>query len=86
MRSYLRNMVFACVMSLCLPMSAHATHENNQHPDLYENQQPVYVMNQAPRIHGYSSSQHSYTDEYWLIGSFLASLTGLIILVRFLHR
>ena len=86
MKSYLRNIVIACVMSICLSMSAHATHENNQHPGSYDNQQPILVMNQTTQLHGYSSSQHPYTDEYWLMGSFLVSLTGLIILVRLLHR
>jgi hypothetical protein len=86
MKSYLRNMVLACVMSLCLSISALATHENNQHSGPYDNQRPILVMNQAAQIPGYSSSQHPYTDEYWLFGSFLAGLTGLIILIRFLHR
>lgn len=81
MKLYLRNTVFACVMSLCLPISAHAMHENNKHSDPYNNQQPILVMNQAAQI-----PEHPYADEYWLFGSLLAGLTGLIILVRFLHR
>jgi adenine C2-methylase RlmN of 23S rRNA A2503 and tRNA A37 len=86
MKLCLRNIVFACVMSLSLSISAHATHENNKHSGPFNNQQPILVMNQAAQIPEYSSGQRPYTDEYWLIGSFLASLTGLIILVRFLHR
>jgi hypothetical protein len=86
MKSCLRNIVFAYVMSLCLSISAHATHENNQHSGPYGYQQPILVMNQAAQLPQYSSGQHPYTDEYWLLGSFLAGLTGLIILVRFLHR
>jgi hypothetical protein len=86
MKSCLRSIVFACVISLCLSISAHATHEDNQHSGPYNNQQPILVINQAAQIPGYSSGQRPYTDEYWLFGSFLASLTGLIILVRFLHR
>ena len=79
-------MVLACVMSLCLSISAHATHENDQHSDPYAKLGTTLVMNQAAQIPEYSSSQHPYTDEYWLFGSFLAGLTGLIILIRFLHR
>jgi len=81
MKLYLRNIVFACFVSLCLSIQVHATYENKQHSDTYNSQQPVVVMRQADLI-----PEHPYTDEYWLFGSVLAGLTGLIILVRFLHR
>ncbi|MDB4409678.1 hypothetical protein N9235_02585 [Gammaproteobacteria bacterium] len=78
MKIYLRNMVFACVMSLSI--SVHATHENNQHSGAANNQQPVVVLSQAARV-----SEQAHTDEYWLLGSLLAGMTGLVILVRYLQ-
>lgn len=34
----------------------------------------------------HAASQNSQIDEFWLVGSFLASLIGLFILMRVLHR
>lgn len=78
LQSYLRNIVFACFMSLWLSMFAHATHENNQ--------QLIHVKSQASQMSEHSSGQHPYSDELWLIGSFFISLTVLVILLRYLHR
>ena len=46
----------------------------------------LWVMSFCLSIPAHAAVQHSQADEYWLVGSFLASLFGLIILVRVLHR
>lgn len=85
MKIFLRNIVLACIMSLCLSLSAHATHEDHQQSVLYDRQQAVPVKSQTPGVYGYSFGQHPGTDWLWLVGAFLVSLTGLVIL-RFLYR
>ena len=46
----------------------------------------LYAFSLCQSMPVYAISQHSHIDEYWLIGSFLASLIGLILLVSVLHR
>lgn len=46
----------------------------------------LYVFSLYQSMPVYAVSQHSHIDGYWLIGSFLASLIGLIILVSVQHR
>ena len=75
---YLRIIMFACFMMLNVSTSVHAMQDNYQ--------QPIIASGHTAQLSEYSSDQYPYTDELWLIGSFLASLTGLFILVRFLHR
>lgn len=87
MKASLSNLLIACMASLCLSYSVHAKQDSNRHLDGYDSQQTILVMNQAPygpeHVPG---GQQPYTDELWLIGSFLVSLTGLFILVRYLHH
>ena len=70
MMQHFRNIVFACLLSVWLPVTAHPVHEQTQ-PAIST------VTTTAPYPHA---------DELWLIGSFLVSLTGLVILVRFLRH
>jgi hypothetical protein len=81
MKSYLRNIIFACFMSFWLPISAHAVHDK-----LPDNQQPILTKSHAIGVSEHSADQNASTEELWLLGSFLVSLSGLIIFVRLLHR
>ena len=86
MKAFLRNLLIACMASLCLSLSVHAKQDNNHHPAGYDSQQTLLVMNQAPYGNEHTAGRQPYTDELWLIGSFLVSLTGLFILMRYLRH
>lgn len=86
MKSFLRNLLIACMASFCLSLSVHAKQDSNRHLAGYDGQQTILVMNQPPFGPEHAPGQQTYTDELWLIGSFLLSLTGLFILVRYLHH
>ena len=78
MRKYLRHLVFACLLSTWLSTTAHATYEYIQ-PAINTGTTANQMIAQSPE-------QYPLADELWLIGSFLVSLTGLVILVRFLRH
>lgn len=86
MKSSVRNLLIVCVASFWLSLSFHAAQDNNRHLSGYDNQQTVLVMHQAPYVSEHIAGQQPYTDELWLIGSLLVSLTGLFIVVRYLHH
>jgi len=86
MKSSLRNLLLACMASLCLSYSVHAAQDSNHHLAVYDSQQTILAMNQASYGPEHLAGQQPYTDELWLIGSFLISLTGVFILVRYLRH
>ena len=86
MKLYFRKLLVACLALFCLSLSVHAAQDNNYHAVGNNNQQTILALNQAPYMGEHLSFQHQYSDELWLIGSFLVSVTGFFILVRFLHR
>jgi hypothetical protein len=45
----------------------------------------IWAMSLCLSIPAHAAGQNSQADEYWLVGSFLASLLGLVILVRVLR-
>jgi hypothetical protein len=77
MKSVFRNVLFACLVSFCFPVTAH---------DVQNNPQAVVVMNQSPRMSDEHAGQSAYSEEAWLVASFLFSMTGLFIILRYLHR
>ena len=72
--SYLRNVVFLCLMMIGLATTAHAAHEASHQPNLVSSHTVL------------ASDHHQYTDELWLIGSFVFSVTGLFLILRYLHH
>ena len=79
MKVCLRNMLLVVLLSLGLTHApAHESHENSagHFPAKTENS----------RISMDSSSQHALFDYLWLLGSFLVSAGGVVVLVRYLHR
>ena len=78
MNSHIKKVVLACFLASLLSTSAHAAHEYSQ--------KPILSINSSTQVSEHSHDQNPYTDEIWLFGSFLVSLTGLVILVRFLHH
>ena len=78
MNSRIKKIVLACFLASLLSTSAYAVHENSQ--------KPILSINSSTQVSEHSHGQNPYTDEIWLFGSFLVSLTGLVILVRFPHH
>jgi hypothetical protein len=77
-KKYMRNIVFACLICAWLPITAHEGHEHAQ---------PIIKTKTiTDQIFESSPDQYPHADELWLIGSFLVSLTGLVIVVRFLRH
>ena len=76
MRKYLRSLVLACLLSTWLSTTGNAAHDYTQ-PAINTGTTANQMISQSP-------DQYPHADELWLIGSFLASLTGVVILVRFL--
>jgi hypothetical protein len=81
MKAYIRKAVSAGIVSLWLSVSAHASHEN-----LQTSQPTSVIKGQSIELSADPGNKNPYADELWLIGSFLVSLTGLILFVRLMHR
>lgn len=81
MKTYIRKAASACIVSLWLSVSAQASHGNPQ------TSQPASVVSgQTIEMSADPGHHNPYADELWLFGSFLVSLTGLIVFVRLMHR
>jgi len=81
MKAYFRKAVSACIVSLWLSVSAHASHDNP-----HASQPSPVARGQAIEMSPDPGNPNPYTDELWLLGSFLVSLTGLVLFVRLMHR
>ena len=79
--SYLRRLMLACFMSLWLAMSALASQDK-----LSRDLLPSHVRSEITDMSGESADHNSYSEELWLLGSFLVSLAGMIIFVRLINR
>ena len=86
MKSFLRLFVLVSVLALCAPAAGHDTHENDLQPALYGNPQSNVTDGRSVPVHGDASVHHPYSDEFWLLGSFIASLGGVVMLNLFLRR
>ena len=63
-------------MMIGLATTTHASHEGTQQPNLINSQTELAL----------ASDHHKHTDELWLFGSFVFSVTGLFLILRYLHR
>ena len=85
MKSFLRIVLFFCLVPLCFAVSAHEVNDNLQHGG-YDKQQTTLFINQDYQSPDLPASQATYSDEAWLIASLLFSVTGFFVIMRFLHR
>ena len=73
--------MIACFMASCLLMSAQASQDK-----LSRDLTPSHVSSEITEMSGKPADHDSYSEELWLLGSFLFSLAGMIVFVRLINR
>ena len=85
-KSFLRHCVFVCLLSLSVPVAGHPVHEGDLQPALYGHSHSTVTDGQSVPVQGHASVYHPYSEEFWLLGSLIISLGGVVMLNLILHR